>query len=262
MALEAYEIETYTLVNTAWKQTTKILFGEPLGEMKDFDEYLSEAVVGKKVKSSFSGKELMVTSKNFAEGCRFFDYSHEYAQFAKTVSSPFDINKIKDLDSLVETTQERLIYGANKLMGTPKHVVSSDNLIDGTGIFYSTMILRSKYVAYSYLMRENEYTFGSESSGLSAYIIRCCYNNKLQRCFECSYNVGASDCYFVYNSSACSDSMFTFNQRAKRFMIGNVQLDKDAYIKLKPKLISELVSDLKLKKKLDFSIFDIMNEAG
>ncbi len=250
---------TYDLVNSAWKSTCKILFSQDVGELKDFEQYLSEAVVGRKVRSCFSGNELMVTSSNYAKGSRFFDYSTESGQLKKPAMAPLSINQVKDIDSIIEATKERLVYSANKLLGTPRFVEMSDNVIEGVGVYHSTMAWRSKNVAYTYAMRENESTFGSESSGESSHVIRCFYNNKMQRCFESSYGVGSSDGYFIYNCHDCIDIMFSFNQRAKRHMVGNLQLNKDSYSKLKPKIIAELASDLAMKKKLDFSIIDIMN---
>ncbi len=253
--------EAYELMNKAWKSTTKILFGEEIGELKDFHGYLKGALIGQTVTSFFSGKPVLVVSDNYSKGSRFFDYIEEHEKFDEIASKPFDIDKIKDIDSIVETLKERFMYGGNKILGNSKYIEKSDAIIDSTSVLNSSKIVEGKYIAYSYLLQKSEYTFGSTSSGESSHIVRCFYNNTLRRCFECSTSVGSSDCYFVYNLLHCSDCMFSFNLRAKRYMIGNVQLDSSSYLKLKSKIISEISDDLKRKKKLDFSIIDIMNNA-
>ncbi|MBI5228069.1 hypothetical protein HY988_05760 [Candidatus Micrarchaeota archaeon] len=252
---------TYDLVNNAWKSTAKILFGSDIGELKEFEGYLKEAIVGHSVSSCFSAKPLFIMSEQYGKNSKFFDYSNELVQFNHIASAPVDINSIKDLDSLVSAIGEKIIYGANKVQGNSKFIEHSDTIIDSTAILNSSMIIRGKYLAYSYLMRDNEHTFGSESSGSSSHIVRCFYNGFLQRCFECTYSTKSSDCYFSYNLSQCTDCMFTFNSRAKRFMVGNVQLEKDSYAKLKSKLLAEITGELEKRKRLDFSIIDLMNKA-
>ena len=45
--------EAYDEVNKAWKSTTRVLFGEELGELKDYAPYLKEALIGKQVASVY-----------------------------------------------------------------------------------------------------------------------------------------------------------------------------------------------------------------
>ncbi|MDD5172391.1 MAG: hypothetical protein PHF60_05140 [Candidatus ainarchaeum sp.] len=253
--------ETYGLVNAAWKSTTKILFGQPIGELEEFEDYLQRAVIGHDVKSSYSSRPLLVASENYPPTARFFDYPGELEQFSKEASKPVDINKIKDLDSLREAVKEKIVYGANKSLGNSQHIEHSDAIIDSTALLNCSMIIRSRYLAYSYLMRDNEYTFGSTSSGASSFIVRCFYNTLLKRCFECSYSTVSSDCYFSYDIHGCNDCIFAFNVQAKHYIVANVQLDRDSYLSLKSKLIGEIAEELKAKKRLEFSLFDLMNRA-
>ncbi len=253
---------TYELLNNAWKSTAKVLFTSEIGELKDFEPYLKGAAIGKTVKSYFSGNPLWMASEHYDSKAKFFDFNTEQNNIATVSATPIDINKIKDIDSLMDEIKERIIYSGNKTLGNSKYVEHSDAVVDSTGILNSSIVVRSKYLAYCYLKRESEYAFGCTSSGESTHMIRCFYNNTLKRCFEASTSVGSADCYFVYNLIACSDCMFTFNIRSKRQMIGNVQLTRDEYSKLKPKLISEMAEKLKKNKKFDFSIMDLVNGQG
>ena len=253
--------QTYDMLNKAWTSTTKILFGQEIGELKEFEDYLKPAAIGQQVASSFSGKKLWAALCNYPKNAKFFDYSEEHNTFDKLASQPFNINRIKDLDSIVETLHERFVYSGNKVLGNSKYIENSDAIVDSTAIFNSSKVISSKYVAYSSFLQKNEYTFGSMSSGESSHILRCFYNNNLRRCFEVSTCVGVSDSYFSYNLLQCSDCLFSFNIRAKRYMIGNIQLESKEYTSLKTKLVSEIVDSLRRKKQLDFSIINIMNNA-
>ncbi len=249
---------TYESLNKSWNSTTKILFGQEMGELAEYEPYLNGAAIGQTVVSSFSGKKLWVASEQYQKEAKFFDYGEEQDVTSKSASQPFDINKIKDMDSIVETLKERFVYSGNKALGNSRNVEHSDAIVDSTDILNSSFIVRSKNVAYSYLMRENEDTFGSTSSGQSTHIVRCFYNNKLRRCFECCTCIGSSDCYFSYNLMNCTDCLFTFNLRTKRHLIGNVQLGKDEYVQLKAKLVGEMAEQIKKEKRLGFSIIDFM----
>lgn len=251
--------EPYASLNDAWKSTSKILFGQEIGDLDQFEDYLSPAAEGRFVNSSFSGKNVWVASKEYSLNSRFFDYEKELAEFRSMSSTPLDINKIKDIDSLREAIKEKFIYAGNKVLGNSKYTKDSDAIIDSTFVLNSSVLIKSKYVAYSYLLQNSEYSFASMSTGQSGHIIRCFYNNSLRRCFETSTSVTLSDSYYCYNLIGCSDCLFSFNLRSKRNTIGNIELEKSTYNELKKKLVSEIAEDLKSKKKT-LSIIDMIGE--
>ncbi|MFH2105950.1 MAG: hypothetical protein ABII22_01710 [Candidatus Micrarchaeota archaeon] len=250
---------TYDLVNNSWKSTTNIIFGETPGEMKEYDAYLREPLVGKSVESFLSGKDVFVTSMQYDPKSRFFDYEADMKSAESILSKPIDINKIKDIDSLFEAVQEKIIYSGNKILGNSHYVENSDSVTDSNYVFNSSMVFSAKYIAYSYMMRKTEYGFASTCTGDSTMTIRCFYNNAIRRCFECITVASASDCFFCHNLLDSADCMFTFNKRATRNMIGNIQLTKEQYVKLKIKLVGEIVEDLKVKKRA-MSLLNLMTK--
>src|SRR3989338_647879 len=254
-------LTTYDILNGAWKATSKILFGEELGELREFDSYFRNAAIGKTATSLFSGLQVWVASEQYSDKAKFFDYSNELDQYNRLISQSIDINNIKDIDSIIQSIGEKFVYAGNKILGNSKNIENSDAVVDSTAVLNSSIVEKSKYVAYGYLVRESENYFASMSSGQSSHIVRCFYNNTLRRCFEVSTSIGSSDCYFSYNLLNCTDCIFTFNSRAKRYTIANTQLTKDSYSKLKTKLIAEVADELKRKKKFDFSIIEIMDRA-
>lgn len=245
-------------LNQAFKTTCRLLFGQDIGDFVSFEPYLREALVGKQVSSCFSGKSVWVASEQYAEGSLFFDYESEHEKIKQIQSKPVEIDEIKDVDSLIQSVHEKLIYSGNKTLGNSNFVENSDSIVDSNNIRSSSIMTKSNHCAYSYLMRQSEYVFGSTSSGDSSYILRCFYNNSLKRCFECCTAVKSSDCYFSYNTVGCGDCMFSFNLRNKHNVIGNIQVTKERYSELKQKLVGELADDLKRKKRLDFSIVDFL----
>ncbi len=253
--------EPYNTLNIGWKATCRSVFGREIGELEDYGHYLKEAVVGKTVRSAFSGKDVWVSSEQYCDGAKFFDLGAESGEMAALSAKPVDINSIKDIDSLLGAVKEKIVYGGNKVFGNSKCTAHSDSVMDSSFILNSSMAFESKCLAYTYVMQRAEYAYGCTSSGQSANIVRCYYNNSLNRCFELCATVKASDCYFSSNVWSCADCMFSFNLRNKSRMIANVQLDKDRYDALKRKLLSEIADELEKKKRLDYSIIDILNGA-
>jgi hypothetical protein len=251
--------QVYDQLNKAWKSTTAVLFGTGIGELSEYEPYLKGAAIGKTVESSFSGRKLWVVSDQYDQQAKFFDYGIEQTELARPNQQPLYINEIKDIDSIRDALKERFIYSGNKTLGNSSNIEHSDAIVDSNCILNSSTIVHSEYVAYSYLMRDNKYTFGSTSSGASSHIVRCFYNGYLNRCFECSACTSSSDCYFDYNLGDCTDCLFSFNLRAKRQVVGNVQLARDEYAALKSKLVGEMAAELAKKKQLGYCIIDVFN---
>jgi len=244
-------------VNEAFKKASKFILGQEIGEMKEYEGFLKEAALGRFANSSFSKERVFVTSERYCDGARFFDYGKDQKKLAKEIAKPININRIKDIDSLFEAAGEKCFYAGGKVLGKSSNVVDSDNVIDSEHVLNSSVVMYCRYIAYSYMMRKNEYMFGCTSTGDSSWNIRCFDTNTIQRCFESALVVACRDCYFSYNLDSCYDCMFTFSEKAKHHMIGNIQLEKEEYKELKKKLLGEALEQLKRSKRLNFSITGI-----
>jgi hypothetical protein len=242
-----------------WRNTCRVLFGEEIGALDGFAEYLGQATVGRWVRSASTGKRLWVGSAHHCEDAKFIEFGAAAAGQAASLSSPPDINSIKDIDSLLEAVRERIVYSGNTVLGSSRFVEDSDSVTDSTFILNSSMIVGSKCLAWTCLMQHSEYAFGCASSGQSSSLIRCFYNNSINRCFEMCACVGASDSSFCYNTWGCSDCMFSFNLRSKRHVIANVQLEKGRYDGLKKKLVGEIAAELGKRRGFRFSVMDMVN---
>ena len=60
----------------------------------------------------------------------------------------------------------------------------------------------------------------------------------------------ASDCYYSASLENCNDCIFSFNQKNRHFLIGNLQMEKDAYNALKDKLLAEIRDTLQRDKSV------------
>jgi hypothetical protein len=238
--------KVYEELNKAWKATCRVLFGEEVGNLKEFDEWLSKYVGKPRIeKSAISGDEVYLAVDDYCKGARFI--SNTEIDFSKKFE-PLNINEIKDIDSIVEAVSDRIYYSGNIILGNSKFVEGSSNI---TNSFYAYKSFRShedEYVAYRKLGKGSKYLFGG-TGGYSSYMIKGIAGLSCQRCFEYWSISDSSDIYYSTNLNGCADCMFCFNVNGKRRAIGNLELPLERYKELKKKLVSEIVDELKQKRR-------------
>ncbi|MCX6770631.1 MAG: hypothetical protein NTX79_01105 [Candidatus Micrarchaeota archaeon] len=249
-------------INTDFKNTCRILFGQDIGELPEFAPYLSETMFPYRVaRSSLSGKEVMLSGPYYPDDARFVSQDEVALQKMK----PLSINDIKDIDSLFAAASERAAYCGNKVFGTCLDVAEVDNCADCMNVLHSHDIYSTKNAAYCSNGRLSDSLYGVSGFCRSHQCMRCawCAGPGLgaSRCFESYGSVGTTGAYYAFNCCGCSDVMFCFNLRGKSHMIGNLQLPKDRYGELRAKLASEMAQMLGKDKRL-FSLVDLAAGAG
>ncbi len=239
----------YSILNNSWKTTIKVLFGDEAGELSSYDEWLSHYSYGSgEAHSYLSGKEVILSSSNYSKNSKFISYDE--INFNKKFE-PLNINEIKDIDSIVEALKERFIYAGNVVLGKSGFVEKS------TGIFNSYYILKSslavqpnQYVYLSRQVRNCNNVFGSYFVGELNYSVRAFNSAFSSRLFETYLTVYSSDIYFSYDIKGSNSVMFSFSIRSKNFVIGNLQLEKDKYLRVSSSLKEQLLDELKKNKQL------------
>jgi hypothetical protein len=247
----------FAAVDAAWRTTCKILFGQEVGGLREFEPYLKEAMLPFVIaKSSVSGKDVFMSSPLYPKGARFIASDELDALKAKAANKPISINDIKDIDSLFRAASENMVYCGSKAFGRNANVSLVDNAIDCIDVYYSHNVRNVKKGAYISCVRESEYVFGIPAFPKIHYSIRCLEGINANRMFETYYSNYCSDIYYSFNCYNCSDVIFGFNLRGKRHVIGNMELPKERYAELKKKLVGEISDGLK-KNKRAFSISDL-----
>ena len=188
----------------------------------------------------------------------------EYCGSAKFISADelkesgesFGINDVKDIDSILRAARERIEYCGNRSLGNSSSVEYSDIVIDSHYIYDSMNIQECSHVMSSFYMRGAKHIFGSAFSGLCDFMVKSLVNININRCVDSHFIANSSDIYFSYGCVGCSDLLFSFNQNNKRHMIGNLQLPKDDYLRLKKKIVGEIAEEL-MRKGTFPSLFSI-----
>lgn len=231
-------------INGAFKSVCKVLLKEEVGELDEFEKYLSKYAEKLHVAQSAAGALVYYTAP-YCEGARFVSFEEAFKPGA---SQPVDVNDTKDIDSLLNAVGERVCYAGNKVLGNSKFVQESENIIDSSVVYRSSEVLRCEYVAYSSLPRDSKYLFGFSSGADNSFCVKCAGTNQSHRCLESNLAYYCADAYFSNNCKNCQDILFCFDQHSQSSMVGNNKLEKQKYAELKKHILSQVVDELKAKK--------------
>jgi hypothetical protein len=129
--------------------------------------------------------------------------------------------------------------------------------IDAVNCYRTVCAVYSKYCAYSFWPRSSQHIFGCDTVFDSSFCINCYHSVNLQRCFEMDGCSSSSDCLFCHNVENLQDCMFCFNTKNKRYAIGNVEIGRDNYLKIKEKVLEQINNQLEKSAKLDVDVFSL-----
>ena len=237
--------QLYDQLNKDWKSTCKVLFGEEIGELNEYEGWLASLFchVGKR-KSHISGKDVTLAVDDYSDSANFISLGEE-----KEETTPLSINEVKDIDGIVEAISERWEYTGNRILGNSASVENSDLVMDSQYVSNCANIQNIQHAFSLYEAQYGKYVFGSGQLSEGEFLIGFFSGVNNKRCFNSSDNTNSSDLYLSHNCHGCHDMIFSFHQLNKRNCIGNLELDKEKYLEIKKRLLGEVADGLKEKKK-------------
>lgn len=239
--------QIYDTLNRAWKSTCKVLLGEEIGEMGEFEGWLNLNAEGLTVRKSVSDREIYSAVPHYCKKAKFVSFDEiDYARKFE----PLSINEIKDIDSIVEALQGHFAYTGNVILGNSKDVEESSDIQNSFHVLGSSFVYDSEYVAHCSYMRNCKYAFGSVQDVESSFGIRSINPYKNSRCLEAWSCFVCSDIYFSAGIENSRNVMFSFNAKNRQNIIGNIALEKEKFAELKAKLLAEIAAELRAKKAM------------
>ncbi|MFH1393699.1 MAG: hypothetical protein ABII71_03470 [Candidatus Micrarchaeota archaeon] len=250
--------EVYASLDKGWKAACRVLFGQELGDLKEYDGWLSEYYpMPSARKSCVSGKDVFIDSDFYGRTAKFVS-----SEEAQANPEALTINEIKDIDSIMQAVSEKWRYTGNKILGNSAFVSNSDLIMDSQNVLDSANIYRSSYVHKGNSVRKGaKYVFSGGYMGISEFVMRAFAVINSKRIFESSYALDCSDTYLSHNVSGCSDTIFCFFVKRKRNCIGNKELPRQQYLELKKKLLAEIGDELKKNKRFP-SLFELYSQGS
>ncbi|MFH0817557.1 MAG: hypothetical protein V1909_02885 [Candidatus Micrarchaeota archaeon] len=240
----------------SWKSACKIIFGAEIGNLEDYAGWLSSEIELKEGKSSESGKDIFFCTGEYCANSKRISYD----EISKSQNEMAGLGKEFDsIESLLEGIYPVARYCGNITLGNCSFIKDSANISDCQHISKSSFLRKCRHLFSCSMCRESESCFGCTSCNNSSFCIKT-NHFKNKRCLELRISRNCSDCYFSAGLENCSDCIFCFNLQSRHNCIGNHQLGKEEYEKIKAKLLGQIRAYLVEYKSLP-SVFEIAGRA-
>lgn len=244
-------------VERGFAATYSILFRRQPGRIADIEEWLGENTFNvEEIETPFGTSTYMpvdfgmVSKMPKKRLVRVFD-ALELGKISLEEGELDSVKSIaKGLGKIAYFTSE-FWSGENRNITKSPIVLSSVNIYKGFEATYS------ENTAMTSLSLHSKYVYGCNRVIESQFSMKCYSSLYLNRCFELDGCLKCADSYFCHNSEALQDCMFCFNMKGRRNNIGNTQLDKEKYAKVKAALVGQMADELDRKKSLKWDIYSI-----
>jgi len=242
-------------INTAFSLTCKMLLGRPLeGDIGAHEKWLTHGVLQPLPAAS-------ALSKKPIRLMRFANYDKLPANRLLTLAEGAAHGRENKIDG--QAAGALTLANAGSMLSpiaffTPEFVEGTNtDILDCAASVDSSMCYRmaappvaTKYAAFTYWARRCEYVFGGSTLFDCRFALACRHCVSLTRCLGTDSSRSSSDCHFCHNVEDCAECLFCFNVKGKRYAIGNVEMKKEDYLRVKKMVMVEVAALLEKEKKL------------
>ncbi|MFH1306052.1 MAG: hypothetical protein ABIH83_00140 [Candidatus Micrarchaeota archaeon] len=244
-------------VQKAFETTTKVILAKALGKMQNYEKFLQKRPDIVKHSKSIFGNTLYYSDyfrTGFIPKERLINADEiDYAGAAKVQIEPDD-----DLNSILKKASSIAFYSPELKEGNNHNNRETPIIYNGSDGYKMGDITHSKKCAYCTHASKCEAVFGSSMLiNSSKYCLRCHDSNKLTACMDCDSCSNCSYCYFCHNCEGLTECMFCFNTKSLRYAIGNVEVGKEKYMKIKKMVCDEIIKRLERDGDIGFDIYNI-----
>lgn len=255
---QAEEEKTAAPMEEAYARTCELLFGKRVGRLADGRKWLQERILkGKQEKSALSGKPVFVGDyAKYGEvpPCRIVAIEEADALSVK-LKPAFAPEKLT-LANAREFVKDIAYMAFDITDGVNKNVINAMEYAYSVNCLNCFPAVRTKNSAYDFWTRTAEDVFGCGVLFDSQFCVHCYQSAKLARCFECDACRECTGLYFCHNCENVHDSMFCFNAKNLKYAIGNVEVGREKYMRIKEMLVKEITARL---GRGEGAIIDIYN---
>lgn len=246
----------FEVIDSAFKSTCKVVLGQEIGSLKEYENYLLEGQQPvQKVDTFFGNKTYFSPFLFFGQIPKSRMLSLEEAE--EMGKQHVQIEDSDNLETIMKKIADVAFFRIDLDEGKNENNDYTHVVYHGSHSYKVADITFGKYCAYSTLALNSEYLFGTNWAIHSQFSIKCYNSVNLTRCFELSDCRSCTDSYFCHNSENLNDCMFCFNTKSKRYAIANVEVGKERYMEIKKLVLKEIAAKLEKNKILEWSIFNL-----
>ncbi len=244
-------------VEKGFDSTCNVVLKRSIGSIIKYDNWLSENTARIScAKTQFGGKahypEKFAYVSTVPEG-RLVNYG-EMMSIGKTALAP---DEVQSLSSIRRAIGKIGYFALELYAGENSNYVASPLVYNATNVYKTYDATYADNVGVCFQALNSKYVYGGYRSLESQFSIKCYNSQHLNRCFELDSCNKCSDSYFCHNSEALQDCMFCFNMKGRRHSVGNTQLEREKYAKVKDALVGQIADELMKTGRLKLNIYNI-----
>ncbi len=245
-------------IEEAWKSTCRIVLGKDIGSLQKYEKFLSERINPvAKVKTAYG-------NETYSSDLFFYKYlpkermvdMGEAEEIAKQHLT-FEDGEEVSLNSVLDKISPIAFFRTEFAEGSNANNIETQIPYTATNTYKVVDATYAKNCAYDTMALNSEYVFGCFRVLYSKFSLKAHGSVGVSNCFEVDCSTNLRDSYFCHDVEGSDNCMFCFNTKSKRYAIGNVEVGKENYIKVKKIVLDEITDKLEKEGKLPFDIFTL-----
>ncbi|MCK4319870.1 hypothetical protein KAW38_04850 [Candidatus Micrarchaeota archaeon] len=250
-------------VENALSTTTKLLFGKELTPLDEYEGWLRQHIgEGENIKTKLTGENIRLIKQY-----RFLELipKEKIVSFyeGETKASEIKIKELKEnmtLNELLQEIPEIAYFNVDVQVGKNKNNTETMGLEDTVNTYRANDAFNSKNIAYSSYTKYSEFIFGSFRVFYSKFCINCYNCVRATVAFECDSVKDSTNAYFCHNCENVHDALFCSNAKNLKYAVGNVEVGRDAYQRVRKILVDGIIKSLEKKGGFETDIFNTSSE--
>jgi hypothetical protein len=247
-------------VEEAFGKTTRLLLGKELHPSEKYAQWLLErAVKVRKVRGALGGPAYKL--EGLPQVAQIpADRLVPLSEQAKSAESRIEIGEGESpgLDEIFSRVSKKALLCFEFEDGANEDCVDVAEKFGGAHNYRLVDCTNGKYSGFGTSSINSEYIFGGYLRILnSQFCINCFDSTGLARCFEVDSSYTCKDSYLCHNCENVENAILCFNVKAMRYAVGNTEVGKEEYERIKKMLCGHMASELEARGKLGFDIFSI-----
>jgi hypothetical protein len=235
-------------IEKSWASTSKLIFGSEIGALQQASGYLKEPLrKTSTVKTPYGSEAYFADIFFFPAIPKERMVSNEEATELAKMSLKNE--EMGTLGAVLSNLEKIAFYRINFRGGSEMNNANTAIAYDSINAFEVLDSTGSKNNAYCTMALSSSYCFGSFRAVHCEFCVRCHNCSGLSRCLEMDSCSNCRDSMFCHNSENLTDCMFCFNTKNKHYAIGNVEIGRESYMRIKKILLDGLVAKIKAGEK-------------
>jgi hypothetical protein len=245
-------------IERAWNDTCRIVLGRELGTLDENGKFLSGRIPQvKKVKTAFG-------NHSYSTDLYYYEYVPEgravnsrEAMEAGKLRIRLGVNEAPGLAEMLEKVRDIAFYRMDFYEGSNANNIETLMAYSGTNTYRVGDATYGKNCAYCRRALNFENQFGCDWPIHSKFCIKCYNSDTLSSCMEMDSCTSCTDCHYCHNCEGLTSCMFCFNAKSLRYAIGNVEVGREKYLKIREMALAEITRRVEKSGTPGFDIFSI-----